>query len=89
MKQKTTFKERLKEAALEIVITLIALSIGGGLVFLFGKNPFELDLEILALIGIGILIAVILIAAPLHKHFIDKEKGKSESSSEKQIPEEK
>ena len=89
MKQKTTFKERLKEAALEIVITLIALCIGGGLVFLFGKNPFELDLEILALIGIGILIILILIAASLHKHFSNKKNGKSESSCEKQIPEEK
>ena len=61
MKQKTSFKERLIEALLELLISVVLFAVGFGLVSLFGGVGWELDFELLALIGCAVIFALALI----------------------------
>ena len=77
MKTKETFKERLLDSLLELLFAAVFLAIGIGLVLLFKKNPWELDFETLALIGIGaaaVLIATIAIVVYLVKKIKKRKK---------------
>jgi len=58
MKQKETFKERLIDALLELVLGAVFVAIGIGLIYLFGENPWDMDFESLALIGVGAFLAL-------------------------------
>ncbi|MBQ7333736.1 MAG: hypothetical protein IJW38_05250 [Clostridia bacterium] len=75
MRQKTTFKERLLEALLELIFGLIFVGVGIGIWVIFGENPWELDFEILALIGMGAL-AVVALAVGIIVYFIKKRNKK-------------
>ena len=54
MKTKISFKVRLLDALVELLVTAAFIAIGVGAVVIFGGEPRELDFEVLALIGIGI-----------------------------------
>ncbi len=80
MKQKTSFKERLVDACLELIISAVCLIIGAGLFLLFGKNPWELDFETLALVGVGIFLAAALAVGALV--YLIKKKKKEKKTNE-------
>ncbi len=75
MKQKETFKERLLDAIFELIFGLIFVAVGIGIWVVFGKNPWELDFEALALIGMGAL-AVVALAVGAVIYFIKKRNKK-------------
>ena len=75
MKQKETFKERLIDALLELVLGAVFVAIGIGLIYLFGENPWDMDFESLALIGVGAFLALAAVIGAI-VYFIKKKKGK-------------
>ena len=75
MKQKETFKERLIDALLELVLGAVFVAIGIGLIYLFGENPWEMDFENLAIIGVGAFLALAAAIGGI-VYFINKKKGK-------------
>ena len=80
MKQKTTFKERLCDSLLELLLTALFLGIGIGLILLFGNNPFDIDFETVLLIGIAVfLFTSAIIVAVIY--FVKKKKGKKNEPS--------
>jgi len=54
MKTKISFKARLLDALVELLVAAVFIAIGAGAVVLFGGKPWALDFEVLVLIGIGI-----------------------------------
>ena len=60
--RKKAFTERLGEAAIEIVVSVIFFGVGALIVYLFGGDPFgeHADFDGIALIGI---VALVLVAA--------------------------
>lgn len=53
MKTRESFKERLIDSILELLVGAMFFLIGGAIVLIFGGDAFSFDFETLALIGIG------------------------------------
>ena len=75
MKHKSTFKERLSDALLELLLTVIFVTLGIGILLLFDADIAKLDLETSALIGIGAF-AVITVLAVIIIRLVGKRKKK-------------
>ena len=61
MKNKLKFREAVFEIVCELVLTLVCFGFGALILHLFGvdgKALFEIDPDIVALVGIGIFLAI-------------------------------
>lgn len=63
MKKETKqwWKESLLDSLLEIILGLICLAIGAGIFVLFGKRIDDIDFEFAVLLGLGVILAFVIV----------------------------
>ncbi|MBO5373921.1 MAG: hypothetical protein J6A54_00545 [Clostridia bacterium] len=81
---KKRLKENLLDAILEVVFGVICIAIGAGVLMLFGKSIDDMDFEVMALIGIGVIVAIAILVY-LAFRMIKKKKSSEENDGISQL----
>ncbi len=81
MKQKESFKKNLLDAILELLFVAFFGGIGVGIIYLFGKIPWDMDIDTLALIGLGAVVFLGTVIGAIIR-FIKKKRKKKGNKNE-------